>query len=392
MKKVCVVTAIRSEYGLLKNLINKLNNEDDIELKLVVTGAHLLSDFGNTVAEIEEDGLKIDKKIEIILETKNSVDISKAMADTLIEFTKYFEKEKFDLLVLLGDRYEALAIATAAMNTKTPIAHLYGGSTTVGAMDDVIRHAITKMSYIHFTGTERYRKRVIQLGEDPDRVFVVGTLGVENIKQMPLKTQKELEDELKISLEEKYAVLVYHPVTLSKISINKQIKELTKGLEDSIHNYDLKYIIIGANADKGGLEINEQLKAFSKQNKEKVYFFKSLTVKNYLSLIKNSEFLIGNSSSGIVEVPSFKVPTINIGERQKGRISAKSIINIDIENKKIAKAIEKCLFDKEFKEYVKTVENPLEKENTSDNIINIIRNFLFKESIDLQKIFYDLDD
>lgn len=314
MKKICVLTAIRSEYGLLKNLIRKLSLEEDIDLRVVVTGAHLSADFGYTYKEIEDDGIKIDKKIEIPLDTSSSIGISHAMSDVLIKFTEYFNEEKFDLLIILGDRYETFAVAIAAMLVNIPIAHIHGGEITLGAIDDAIRHSITKLSHIHFPSTESYMNRIIQLGENPNTVFNVGALGVENIINLNIKSKEDLSKEFNIDLSNKYAVLVYHPVTLSNIDINEQIDIIINGIKESIDN-GLKYIIIGANADKFGEQINKIFEDFAIQNNN-VFFLKTMSNESYLSLIKNAEFIIGNSSSGILEAPSLNIPTINIGDRQ----------------------------------------------------------------------------
>ena len=391
MKKVCIVTAIRSEYGILRNLIKKLSKDNQVDFKLAVTGAHLSEDFNLTYKQIEEDGFKIDKKIEIPLDVSNEEGISVAMSETLKSFTEYFNEEKFDIVLLLGDRYETFSIATAATLTKTPIAHLHGGELSLGAIDDVFRHSITKMSNLHFTSTEEYRKRVIQLGEDPNRVFNVGALGVENIKNLELKTKKELEKDLNINLEGNYAVLAYHPVTLSNVSIREQIHVLLESIRKSIDEYDLKYIIIGSNADQKALEINELFEIFAKEKANNVFFFKTLELIDYLSALQSAEFMIGNSSSGIIEAPSFKIPVINIGNRQKGRITTKVSLNINLNKDNIESNIKRCLYDEEFKKSVYNAINPYEKEGSSDSIIIIIKNILNKNKINLEKEFYNLD-
>lgn len=390
MKKICIVTAIRSEYGILRNLIRKLAEDTQVDLRLVVTGAHLSEEFGFTYKQIEEDGFKIDKKIEIPLDVSSEKGISIAMGEALKSFTKYFKEEKFDLVILLGDRYETFAIASAATLTKTPIAHLHGGELSLGAIDDAFRHSITKMSNIHFTSTEDYRKRVIQLGEDPSRVFNVGALGVENIKNLELKSKKELEEDLNINLEGKYAVLAYHPVTLSNVPIREQIHVLLEGIRKSVEEYDFKYIIIGSNADQSAFEINELFEIFAKEKSNNVFFFKTLDLINYLSLLQNAEFMIGNSSSGIIEAPSFKIPVINIGSRQKGRITSKENLNIDLNKEEIEFNVKRCLYDDEFKKRVFSAKNPYEKEGTSDSIVVLIKDVLNKNKINLQKEFYDL--
>lgn len=390
MKKVCIVTAIRSEYGLLRNLIKKLSIDQGIDFRLAVTGAHLLPEFGNTYREIEQDGINIDKKIEIPIDVSNEIGISIAMAEALKKFTEYFKEEEFDLVILLGDRYETLSIASAAMLTKTPIAHMHGGELTLGAIDDAIRHSITKMSQIHFTSTNEYKERVIQLGENPERVFNVGAIGVENIRNLVLRNKEELESKLNINLDNKYAILIYHPVTLENYCLQNQISELLNAIDESIIENDLNYIIIGSNADQGGLEINSIFQNLSEKHSKNISFFKSLELIDFLSLLKNAEFMIGNSSSGILEAPSFGIPTINIGSRQKGRIAANSVLNIDLNKDEIKRNIEKSLYDEDFRNKVKDVKNPYEKEATSDNIIKIIKEFL-NSNIDLQKDFYDIN-
>ena len=236
------------------------------------------------------------------------------MSDVLIKFTEYFNEEKFDLLIVLGDRYETFAVAIAAMLVNIPIAHIHGGEITLGAIDDAIRHSITKLSHIHFSSTESYMNRIIQLGENPNTVFNVGALGVENIINLNIKSKEDLSKEFNIDLSNKYAVLIYHPVTLSNIDIKEQIDIIINGIKESIDN-GLKYIIIGANADKFGEQINKIFEDFAIQNNN-IFFLKTMSNESYLSLIKNAEFIIGNSSSGILEAPSLNIPTINIGDRQ----------------------------------------------------------------------------
>ncbi len=391
MKKICIVTAIRSEYGILRNLIRKFSADSSVDFKLAVTGAHLSKDFGLTYKQIETDGFKIDKKIEIPIDVSSEEGISIAMAEALKSFTKYFKEEKFDLIFLLGDRYETLAIATAATLTKTPIAHIHGGELTYGAIDDSFRHSITKMSNLHFASTEKYRKRIIQLGENPSRVFNVGSLGVENIKTLTLRNKEELEKKLNINLDKQYAILIYHPVTLDVIPIREQISILLEGIKKSIEEDNLKYIILGANADKDSIEINNLFELFASKNSKKVSYFKTLELIDYLSLLNNAKLMIGNSSGAIIEAPSFKVPVINIGDRQKGRITSASTLNVNLNKEDIESSIKKCLYNEDFKEKVLNTKNPYEKEGSSDSIIIITKDILNKDNIQLQKEFYDIE-
>ena len=277
-----------------------------------------------TYKEIEKDGIKIDEKIEILLSADTPSAISKSMGLAMISFADYFEKLKPDMLIVLGDRYETLAIATVAMNKRIPIAHLHGGETTEGAIDESIRHAITKMSYLHFTSTEEYRNRVIQLGEDPERVFSVGAIGIENILNEKLMSKLELEKSINFVLDKPYAIVTFHPVTLEENNSKEQVKELL----DSLDTFnDMKFIFTKANADSGGRVINEMIDNYVNSH-ENAVAFNSLGLTRYLSALKYCTMVIGNSSSGLLEVPSFGIPTINIGDRQKGRLQADSIINL----------------------------------------------------------------
>ncbi len=387
MKKVIsVLTATRAEYGLLKPLINKLNKVGEFDVRVVVTGAHLSSEFGLTYKEIEKDGIKIDEKIEILLSTDTPSAISKSMGLAMISFADYFEKLKPDMFIVLGDRYETLAIATVAMNQRIPIAHLHGGETTEGAIDEYIRHAITKMSYLHFTSTEEYRNRVIQLGENPERVFSVGAIGIENILNEKLMSKLELEKSINFVLDRPYAIVTFHPVTLEDNKSKEQIKELLDSLETF---NDMKFIFTKANADSGGRVINQMIDDYVNSH-ENAIAFNSLGVTRYLSALKYCTIVIGNSSSGLLEVPSFGIPTINIGDRQKGRLQADSIINCEPIKEDIEKAI-KVALSEQFKRKAKNTINPYGDGNTSDKIVKIIREFILNDKIDLKKKFYDLE-
>lgn len=382
MKKICVLTATRAEYGLLKRVILKLKHKGLFDVRVVVTGAHLSPEFGLTYREIEEDGINIDEKIEILLSSDSSAAISKSMGLAMISFADYFQRLKPDLLLVLGDRYETLSVCCVAMIQNIPVAHLYGGETTEGAVDEVIRHAISKMSYIHFTSTEAYRNRVIQLGEEPKRVFNVGSLGVENALNEKLFSKNELEEALNWKLDKPYAVVTFHPVTLEKASSEWQISELLKAVE---MNSQYQYIFTKSNADCDGRVINQLIDEFVKKHVNcNVYY--SLGMKRYLSAVKYANFVMGNSSSGIIEVPTFKIPTINIGDRQKGRVKAESVFNCKSSFEIIDRLIKSLP-----KKNTKTVVNPYEKRGTSDLIIEKIHHYLYCEEIELKKKFYDLE-
>ncbi len=383
-KTVGIVTATRAEYGLLSPVIKELQRRNvTIETKVIVTGTHLVKSFGETIQEIEKDGVEVDECIPILGEEDELE--SQITARALCRFGSYFAKQKLDLLIVLGDRYELMGICTAAMLHKVPIAHLHGGEITEGAMDEAVRHAVTKLSYLHFTSTEQYRKRVIQLGEAPERVFCVGATGIENIMKTKLMSKKELEDSINFSLDKPYVMVTYHPVTLSETGIEQQVNELLRVLKE---HEEYRYIVTKANADAGGRKINQMLEDFSKEN-ENVMLVTSLGMRRYLSAVKYSEFVAGNSSSGIIEVPSLKVPTVNIGERQKGRIRAESVIDCGDSYEEIAKAFEVAASEQE-RILAQSVMNPYEKGNTSKKIADVVEEFLIQDKIKLQKKFYDV--
>lgn len=392
MKQICILTSTRAEYGLLKNIIVKLEKVPEFETKVVVTGMHLSPEFGLTYREIENDEIKIDKKIEILLSADSQSAVSKSMGLALIQFANYFEESTPDLLLVLGDRYETLAVCIAAMNQRIPIAHLHGGETTEGAIDEAVRHAITKMSYLHFTSTEEYRKRVIQLGESPDRVFCVGATGVENAKTQVLMSREDLGRNLAFDLREKYAVVTFHPVTLEKRNEIEQIEELLIALEHVIKAETFickKIIITKANADAGGRKINQLIDEFASKHSENILAVESLGMRRYLSALKYCAMVIGNSSSGLLEAPSFQIPTINIGDRQKGRIKASSVIDCEATHDEIIKAIKYACTD-EFRKVAKETVNPYGAGDTSDKISEILREHLFQNKINLMKKFYDI--
>lgn len=385
MKKIVVLTSTRAEYGLLSPVIKKLMQIKEADVCVAVTGMHLSPEFGLTYQEIEKDGISIDKKIEILLGSDTPASMSKTMGLAMISFADYFAEICPDALLVLGDRYETLAVCCAALNAKIPIIHLHGGETTEGAVDEAIRHSITKMSYLHFTSTEAYRQRVIQLGENPARVYNVGALGVENVLNQPLLPKEKLEGELGLKLDRPYAVVTYHPVTLDNHDIYKIASQFLNALDQ---NTDMYYIITKANADAGGRKINQILEEYATRRKN-VKVYDSLGMLRYLSAVKYSEMAIGNSSSGILEVPSFGIPTVNIGDRQKGRIRAGSVIDCAEDTESIVNAIKKAKTP-EFREMCRHVQNPYEGTNTSETIVKLIRENIFEKKVEMKKKFYDI--
>lgn len=386
MKRIGIMTGTRAEYGLLKSLMQEINKDNDLELYLIVSGMHLSPEFGMTYKEIEEDGFEINAKVEMLLSSDSPAGISKSIGLGVIGFADEFQRADLDMLILLGDRYEALSAAISAMVMRIPIAHLHGGELTEGAIDEGIRHSITKMSYLHFTSTEQYRNRVIQLGENPERVFYVGALGVENIKKINLMTKEELERSIHFEIDENTVVVTYHPVTLENNTVGEQFLNLLKVLD---RNPKIRMIFTKANADTNGRIVNELIDKYAAQNSERACAFMSLGQKRYLSALKYCRIVIGNSSSGIIEAPSFGKPIINIGDRQKGRICADSVINCGYTQKEIQQAMETALTE-EFENKARNCRNPYEKENTAANIISVIKDYLLNDKIKLKKGFYDI--
>lgn len=385
MKKVCVVTATRAEYGLLKSVISHIEKSNKLELQLLVTGTHLSPEFGLTYQEIVEDGYTITAKIEMLMSSDTSVGITKSMGTFLFGLADFFKVNKPDMIVILGDRYEMLMAATAAMVAKIPIAHIGGGEITEGAYDDAIRHSITKMSQLHFASTEEYRRRIIQLGEHPDKVFYVGALGVENIKKVLLWSKEKLEENLGFSFGEKMIMVTYHPVTLDIMSSESQFRNLLQVIDN--HN-DIRVIFTKANADTDGRIINKMIDDYVEENKDRCIAFTSLGQVRYLSVLQYCKAVVGNSSSGIIEAPSFHIPTVNIGNRQQGRIAAKTVVHCGYEIIDIEEALD-IAFSEEFQKTLKQRKNPYEGKNTSKRIVTEIENALIT-GIDIKKKFYDI--
>lgn len=384
MKKICIVTGTRAEYGLLKPVIKIISDAKDLELNLVVTGMHLSPEFGLTYKEIEQDGYLITAKIEMLLSSDTPVGITKSMGLAIIGFADYFENNKPDLVIILGDRYEMLMVASAAMIARIPIAHIHGGELTEGLIDEAIRHSITKMSHLHFTTTEEYRRRVIQLGEQPQSVYNVGSLGVESIKKISLLKKDELESAIGFRFFTTIMV-TYHPVTLESMTSEAQFKNILRVLDA---HKEITVIFTKANSDTDGRVINQMIDDYVKDNKGRCVAFASLGQLRYLSALQFCTAVLGNSSSGLIEVPSFKIPTINIGDRQLGRVKAESVIDCDNSIEQIEDALMKAL-SPEFREQLSEMKNPYEGEQTSEKIVDIIRQQVNK-GINIKKKFYDI--
>ncbi|MFT7860920.1 MAG: UDP-N-acetylglucosamine 2-epimerase [Sulfurimonas sp.] len=383
MRKICFVTATRAEYFLLKPLMEAVQNDSNLQLQLIVTGAHLDQNFGYTLRDIENDFSDIDAKIPFKLSDDKKV-LSKSMGDLQIALTDVFSDLSPDIIVILGDRYEMLSVASTALMLQIPIAHIHGGEVTQGAIDDAIRHAITKLSHLHFTSTEAYAKRVIQLGENPSRIFDVGSLGVENIKHISLLSKEELQKSINFSLDNQTVLITYHPQTLSDLAPTQQFQGLLNALD---RFKELKIIFTKANADVGGQGINEMIDQYVKENSHKAIAFTSLGQLRYFSAIKAVNAVVGNSSSGIIEVPSFHTPTVNIGERQKGRVQAASVINCSTLKESIVSAINKAL-DPKFQTVLKDITNPYEGNTPTQDIIAELKSCNLQTL--LNKEFYDL--
>ena len=367
-------------------LIQKIAPDNTLELQLVATGMHLSPEFGMTVNLIEQDGFQLADKIEILLSSDSAIGISKSMGLANISFAETFERLQPDMVVLLGDRYEIFTAASVATIAKIPVAHLHGGETTEGAYDEAFRHSISKMSWLHFTSTEDYRQRVIQLGESPERVFNVGAIGIENIKEMPLMKKEELEKSLNFKLNEPFSLVTFHPVTLEDQSSEQQFKELLAALEE----VEGTIIFTKANSDSDGRIINHLIDEFVSTHTERSIAYTSMGQLRYLSAMNIADIVIGNSSSGIIEAPSFNIPTINIGDRQKGRIQAGTVVNCEPRKEEILDAITHAL-SPEFTTEIKDMPNPYGEGEVSDKILMVIKETL-NHDISLKKKFYDLDN
>lgn len=385
MRKICVVTATRAEYGLLKCLLDDINSATDLELQLIVTGTHLAPEFGYTVDNIIADGMAITKKIEILLSSDSPVGVSKSMGLAQISFAEAFDELAPDIVLVLGDRYELIPIVSAANIARIPVAHLNGGEITEGAIDDVIRHAVTKLSQLHFTAIEEYAQRVIQMGEQPTSVFNVGEVGLDNFKRMQFFTQSEFEASIDCKLKSKNILITYHPETTedsatSLANFNTLLAELD-ALADTL------LIFTKANADVGGRAINALIDEYVAAHGDKAIAFTSLGQRRYLSALHYIDAVVGNSSSGIVEAPTFKVASINMGDRQKGRIRAASVIDVTCDARAIKQAL-KTIYLPEYQQALAQVVNPYGQGESSEQVVKVL------QTVDLNllatKSFYDV--
>ena len=382
--KVCIITSTRADFGLLKNLIFKIKKSKSFLLKVIASGTHFSKKYGYTYNEIKESKIKIDKKIISRFNSDNSEGISQVMAKSILESSTIFNNYRPDLLIILGDRYEILASAISAHLCRIPIVHIHGGEVTEGVIDNAFRHSITKMSHVHFVANKIYKKRVIQLGESPQNVHVVGGLGIDSISKTNLLTKNELEKKFNFKFNAVNFLVNFHPETLKKNLAKRQIKELLSALSQ-LKNTSLIFTMPGA--DLESQIVVKLIKKFTLKNKN-AYFFKSLGQINFFSFLKQVDGMIGNSSSGILEMPYFKKGTINIGNRQSGRLMAKSVINTKIEKNKIIFAIKKLLSNS-FQKSIKNSINPHGKPGASEKIVKILKKIKTEKVIN--KVFFDIN-
>jgi GDP/UDP-N,N'-diacetylbacillosamine 2-epimerase (hydrolysing) len=383
-RKICIVTGSRAEYGLLRWVMEGVQQTLGLELQIVATGMHLSPEFGLTYQEIEKDGFRIDSKVEMLLSSDTPSGLAKSMGLGLIGFGDALQQLQPNLMLVLGDRFELFSAVAAAMVAQIPVAHLHGGESTEGAFDEAIRHSITKMSHLHFVAAEEYRKRVIQLGEHPDRVFFVGGLGIDNIKKLNLLDRSALETALEFKLGPKNLLITFHPVTLENKTSAKQMVELLAALGalDDTH-----LVFTMTNADTHGRVIVDMIKQFVVDHPN-ARAYTSLGQLRYLSCIKYMDGVVGNSSSGLIEVPSFAKGTINIGDRQRGRLKAKSVIDCDPDRQSIANALEH-LYSDTFRKKLESVHNPYGEGGASKKIVDILK----EHSLEfiLKKPFHNLE-
>ena len=383
MKKICVITGTRAEYGLLYWILKEFNSDKDISLQIIATGMHLSEEFGSTFKVIEEDGFVISKKVNMLLPSDSEKAISKSIGLGMIGFADAYSDLNPDLIVVLGDRFEIFSAVSAALIARIPVAHIHGGEITEGAFDDALRHSITKMSHLHFTAAEAYKKRVVQLGENPNRVFNVGGIGIDNIIQLKLLSKVKLEKEINFNLGKKSILVTFHPVTLENSTAGFQFQEL---LYSIINLKNTKVIFTKANADTDGSVINKMIDKFVSLNENSIAF-KSMGQLNYLSTMQFVDAVVGNSSSGLLEAPSLNIPTINIGDRQKGRIKANSVISCPPVQEDITNAFQK-IYSEDFLNIVSQSNNPYGNGGSSKMIFDVIKNFDLEGVI--KKSFYDL--
>ena len=384
-RKICVVTGTRADYGLLYWLMKEIDADPALCLQLIVTGAHLEPRFSHTVDVIEADGFTIDARVPIDLSDDSAVGIATSMGLALSGIAKAITDLKPDIVVVLGDRFEILSAAEAAMLCRIPIAHIHGGEATEGLIDEPIRHAITKMSQLHFATAEPYRRRIIQMGEQPDSVFTVGAPGLDNIARLTLLDREALGANLNLSLEQGYFLVTYHPVTLSGDDPGEAVTNLIKALDLFPEK---KIILTGVNADPGNSEIDRLFSSYARNNSARVHSAVSLGQIRYLSAMKHADVIVGNSSSGLIEAPAFGVPTVNIGERQRGRLKADSVIDCASNEAAIADALTKAL-SPSHRKIAASAANPYGTPGASASIKGTLRDAQLHEGV-LMKRFFDM--
>lgn len=382
MRKIAVVTGTRAEYGLLKNIMKKINEDNDLELQLIVTGTHLSDKYGKTISEIIEDGFKIDYSIPILMDGNDGVNIAKEMGLLMSNLSEVLSNLNPNILLILGDRYEIFAAAATAMAMNIPIAHISGGEVTEGAMDEQIRHAITKMAHIHFPGADCYVENIKNMGEENFRVFNVGDPGIENIKLTKLLSKKEIFEDLGVEVDEDTLLVTYHPVTLEIDDLERQIDNLISALD----NLNKRMVITYPNADNGGKLIIDKLEQF-KQRNSNVYLYKNLGSLRFLSVMNLCGAIVGNSSSALVEAPFLKKPVVNIGNRQKGRLMAENILSCDYEANNIESAINKAI-SQDFKKFVKTIDSLYGEGNTSTEIVEVLKTIELGDKLLKKKLIW----
>ncbi|MCR9140704.1 MAG: UDP-N-acetylglucosamine 2-epimerase [bacterium] len=370
-RRIAIVTGSRAEYGIMCWLIRGVQNDPQLELQLIVTGMHLVDEFGKTVDQIEADGIPIAKRIDMLLASDSDVGVTKSTGLGMIGFAEAYADLKPDLIVVLGDRFEILAATASALLARIPVAHLHGGELSEGAYDDSIRHSITKMSHLHFVAAEEYRRRVLQLGEEPGRVFNTGAAGLDSIAGLDLLDRAEFQRQSGIELSEKNLVVTFHPATLSPGEAMQQMRQLLIALGDE-ELRDSTIVFTAPNADNEGRAMINEIQSFVQERGGRTYLFRSLGQMKYLSLLQFVDAMVGNSSSGLIEAPSFKIGTVNIGDRQSGRLKAESVIDCEAQSDGILSAIRRVYSD-EFQELLAGVENPYGSGDASEKMLKIIR-------------------
>ncbi len=386
-RKIAVVTGTRAEYGLLYWIIKGIHEDPGLELQLIATGMHLSAEFGNTVKEIEKDGFPIADRVEMLLSSDSGVSTAISMGVGITGFARTYERLGPDIILVLGDRFEIFSAVAAAVPLRIPVAHIHGGEATEGVMDEQFRHAVTKMSSIHFPATKRYAGRIIQMGERPERVYCFGAPGLDNIYKLKLLNRKEIIRELGLPMKDKTGVVTFHPEIIDNFPVESQVKELLRALSET---RGIFWVITMPNADPGGRSIQALLDRFALKNNARAKTFPSLGQLRYLSLLKHADLMVGNSSSGIVEAPSFRLPVVNIGDRQGGRVRSVNIIDVPVCRKRgIVEAIEKAMSD-DFKGSLRGLKNPYGRGNASEKIVSVLKKINLRGIV--KKQFYEVPE